>query len=349
MEEHGIYVDNKDKHYSPFDGDGGVTSTVPINKGDTKKRVKKPTFKNLFKDYKLHHPDLHRLYLYTQSKGIQGVSQAKSFNKKNVELITVQKEGVNHVTVSTEFVNYLKSQDEAFVMGAGYLQDQVNFTNSKRLYKNQHYYKFREGQYNDAVSALSSHQSKFKNFISDLSNSLLDLNKPILFDNEGGEDIPVSVGSFDCIELDKFVNNIFGDVTNKKFVPMCNKNVHELKQETNCCLNLCGSQNTFRKKDEAYEDSKQKIKDDIKYEEYQSSPDYTPDNLVHKPMVITTNSFVHLFHEANSLLDSPLLYVFKKMKPYIEEFLSNKKGVTDYKITDNSVSIDLDLRIIFKY
>jgi hypothetical protein len=188
--------------------------------------------------------------------------------------------------------------------------------------------------------------NQFKTFVADMCRSLIELNKPFYATVEGVDyDVPVSVGNFSAYELDKFVNSVFGNVTGDDFIQEVNEEIYNAKTETSCCLQVCVSNELYRKEGVPYEESPQKVEDDAEFQKWIQSDEFTPYVPPPPYKQIGLEQYMGYLNEAQSFARSPLSYVFDKLKPYLEQGLANLKSggyIDSYKIQGNDISIGFD-------
>lgn len=357
--------------------DGGVFSGVPISSSDTAQKRQPPDFKALFEDYQMHNPDIHRAYYLTwpmingarydgdPSDGypyyprLSWEDELKPFDKTNIELQTLKKEDNDYVTLSTDTINHLKYMDERFVKSVvGYTAQRDAWQSS---YNDLPDYKKDgtqgKGMLKDIAhfnTRINSVNNAFKSYVADFSASVVALNKPFYVEqqNEQGEMVyfPVSLGNFTAYDIDEIINDIFGNVTGDDFIPALNEERYNQRAETTCCLQYCIAPELYRMKDVPYEQSEQKVIDGIEFEKYKNSDEFTPYTPPAPYKKISVDQYMNYLKNAQQFLNSPLMYVFEKMKPYINEGLAYLKGqgyITAYKINGNNVNIETDLRNFF--
>lgn len=346
-----------------------VIPTVPISNGSGEIVKETPNFKTLFEDYKLHNPEEHRAYLFTlfdtnrspidfnivHQNAHNGqiatyyTTTIKAFDEKKIEFQTVVKDDKQYLAPSTEYVNYLKQQDEAFSLSivelTEYRKMVQNTYNSLPQYQLQYYtgYPTAINAYNAKINAVNN---QFKSFVADTCRSLIRLNKPFYASVEGVDyDVPVSIGNFNAYELDKFICSVFGNVTADDFIPEVNEEIYYAKTQTGCCLKVCVSKELYRKEGVSYEQSPDKVKDDSEFQKWLQSDEFNPYVPPAPYQEITIDKYISYLNEAQAFARSPLRYAFEKFKPFLEEGLNDLKSggvISDYKIKGNEVSVYLN-------
>lgn len=330
-----------------------------------------PNFKTLFEDYKLHNPQEHRAYLFQPfvspsnlifndvlDSGKYGtwlsyyVGTIKPFDETKIEFQTVVKDDISYLAPSTEYVNYLKQQDEAFVLSItelsyykGRLQSIWNgLADYQKI--NSAYVNYPQS-FNAYDAKITAVNNQFKSFVADTCRSLIKLNKPFYIgvpDTYGATvSIPVSVGNFNAYELDKFVCSVFGNVTDDDFIPSVNEEIYNAKTATGCCLKVCVTKELYRKEGVSYEQSRDKIEDDAEFQKWIQSDEYTPYVPPAPYKEITLDRYVNYLNEAQSFARSPLGYAFNTLKPFLEQGLVDLKNggyVSSYKIDGNEYTIN---------
>ena len=349
-----------------------IETTVPLDSSGNGSIAKKelPNFKTLFEDYKLHNPEEHRAYLFTlfdtnrspivfntvHENAHNGqiatyyTTTIQPFDEKKIEFQTVVKDNKQYLAPSTEYVNYLKQQDEAFALSIVELTEYRNMVQSTYISLPQYQLQYYTG-YPTAVNAYNAKitqvNNQFKSFIADTCRSLVKLNKPFYATvSDVGFDIPVSIGNFNAYELDKFICSVFGDVTADDFIPEVNEEIYNAKTSTGCCLKVCVSKELYRKEGVPYEQSPQKVQDDSEFQKWLQSDEFNPYVPPAPYKEITLDKYMGYLNEAQSFARSPLKYAFEKFKPFLEQGLSNLKNgghITAYKIQGNNIDIELDL------
>lgn len=358
---------------------GGVFSSVPISSSDTSQIRETPNFKAMFEDYQLHNPDLHRGYLLTadmihsESYNITPIGSRplyerltwdddfQPFDKTKLELQTIKKDDKEYVTLSTDFIDYLKSMDERAVksvVGYQFLRD-----SSQSEYNALPTYK-KSGSYAQALlqevsyynSKISDVNTRFGEFVGrDFTASVVALNKPFYYESQNEDNlssfIPISLGNFSAYEIDEVINDIFGNVTDDDFIPSVNEERYNQKAETECCLQLCSAPELYRMKGVPYEESEQKVVDDIEFQKYLDSDEFTPYVPPPPYKKITLGSYASYYQkQVTEFLNSPLMYLFEKVKPYLVEgliSLTNGGYIDGFKIENNDIYIQNDLRNLF--
>ncbi|RXJ82645.1 hypothetical protein [Arcobacter sp. F2176] len=325
--------------------------------GEYIKKNERPAFKSLFTDPKYFDPANRK---YIMPPGTHSVptdihspptSYPKLFDKKKIELITVQKDGKNFTTLSDETINYLKNADMKYVETVAWLIERRNFVQNTlnnlpaREYQQKPYLK---ENLNYLQNLLNQAELDFQNFVGNLGETLIDLNRPFLYEgsDNGSENnkYPISISNVSAYELDGFINSIFGNVTGDNFVPIANGLIYDAKQPTSCCIEYCFNKDYYRMKDVPYKESEQKTQDDIEFEKYKNSSYYEPYSPPsNKFQEIKLDTFMRMFNEGKNLVNSPISYLFDKLKPFLNEF-EDSHGWFKYKIVDNNVNIDLDFR-----
>lgn len=250
--------------------------------------------------------------------------------------------------MSPNTIDYLKKADEVFAQRVVWLQRQKEYMQS--YYNNLPQFQQEvDGKeiikhINECDSLINQAENSFANFVGGFADSLVDLNRPFLYE-DGNNSYPVSVGNFSPYELDEMINDIFGNVTGDNFIPIANKNIYEAKEETSCCLKYCSNKDYFRMKDVSYQDSQQKINDDKEFEKYKNSDFYEPYSPPPSYQQININQYMQMYQQGMAIVNSPINYLFDKLKPYIDG-LSGSTSWVKYKITaqNNNINIDLDFR-----
>jgi hypothetical protein len=343
----------------------GIYSSVPSNNNENISTKRVPNFKTLFEDYKLHNPQEHRAYLFVPftfrdnrvwDSYVNGTyfsnhkSQIKQFDKTKVDFQTVTSDDMEYLAPGTEFVEYLKEQDEAFALTVTELNYYKNhFFN---IWNSQPYYrKYESPVYPNHFKAMAAYDNEiqnvnnqFKTFVADCCRSLIRLNKPFYADVGGDYHLPVSVGNFSAYELDNFVNSVFGNVTDDNFIHEANEEIYEAKTPTTCCLKVCYSPTLYRKDNVPYEESKQYTQDQEEWQKWINSDEYTPYVPPPPQKEITLEQYSRYLNEAQSFARSPLMYAFEKFKPYLEKGLINLKNggyIDDYKVHGNEIYIEI--------
>ena len=210
----------------------------------------------------------NHVYYSTYSKNI------KTFDKSKIEFQTVIKDSKEYLAPSVEFVQFLKDQDQAFSQTVtelthvrNSLQAEWNGLPDYRKYGD------KEERYMETIASYTNKinqvNNQFKTFVADMCRSLIELNKPFYASVEGVDyDVPVSVGNFSAYELDKFVNSVFGNVTGDDFIPEVNEEIYNAKTPTTYCLQVCVSNELYRKEGVPYEESPQKDEDDSEFQKW---------------------------------------------------------------------------------
>lgn len=321
--------------------DGDISPIVPIN-NMIPQQLKKADFKAIFQNKIMHNPAVHRQYFATiEDVGKVNEYHSKTkikFDRKEIELQTVNKDNKEYLTLTQETIDYLKDMDKTFVMatvGASWMKDKyysdwqtrknrgINDSGTKRLKET---YEHFQGIYDDV-------QKNFKFFVADFTRSLIELEQPFTYkftDKNGDEkEIGVGVGNFPAAPIDDMINSIFGNVTSDDFIPAVNEERFKQKKESTCCLNYEMESKVFRKKDLPYKQSKQYIKDTKDFEEYKKSPDFTPytpppsfKEYKIKDFDQSVSNFLNYVNDLNEVMQSPLIKTFIKLKPYLNKKLS---------------------------
>lgn len=247
------YVINKGPDFEEH----GVTIRFKDNK---EKRVKEssPSFLALFEKHDLFNPKTHRNYLISGAVGIitanghdkygtargwtkiaEYEKDVKNFDKKKVELETVERDGKLFTAPSKDFVKYLKQQDMAYsktvaslMYREGKLKDSVAYfknhlknsgASSASIKSMKKQLREREADLSKTTNMKNIYNARFKTFISDLSNSFMELNKPFAFVyEETGKKYASSaqISDFDPHVVDQFLNSMFGDITKDGLFPV---------------------------------------------------------------------------------------------------------------------------------
>lgn len=331
------------------------------------------SFKALFEDYQMHNPDLHRGYFLTSDMinsssypivpiGTTPMKQRlswddnfKPFDKTKLELITTEKDDSFFLTFSTDTINYLKSMDEnsvKSVVGYTYLRNESQSTYdalpeykksgsfAQDLLQEVSYY---NGRINDV-------NTRFGEFVGrDFTASVVALNKPFNYEAVSGDEtsyIPFSLGNFSAYDIDEVINDIFGNVTDDEFIPSVNEERYNQKSETECCLRLCTAPELYRMKDVPYEQSEQKVQDDLEFQKYLNSDEFTP-YVPPPPYTSTTfDGYMSFINNTKSFIQSPLFFIFDKIAPYIENALvglESEKIISGYVIKSGNGVQEYDI------
>lgn len=353
-----------------YEDNNKIIPTVPLYNGSTAEVKETPSFKSLFEDYKMHNPEEHRAYLFQPfvspsniifnnvlDSGRNGTSISyymntiKPFDETKIEFQTVVKDDVSYLAPSTEYVNYLKQQDEAFVMSVtelsyykGRLQDIWDGLPDYK--KDDSAHKKYPQSLNSYTAKITAVNNQFKSFVADTCRSLIKLNKPFYATvSDVDYDIPVSIGNFNAYELDKFVCSVFGNVTDDDFIPSVNEEIYNAKTATGCCLKVCVTKELYRKEGVSYAQSQDKVQDDIEFQKWLSSDEFTPYVPPAPYQEITIDKYLTYLNEAQSFARSPLKYAFEKFKPFLEQGLASLKNgryIDSYKIQGNDIYVDFD-------